>query len=47
MRDLTAEELALAPEWATHYKIDVDDDVLFESENYFLWLVNGVLKVKG
>lgn len=47
MRDLTAEELALAPEWATHYIVDVDDDVLFESETYFLWLVNGVLKVKG
>lgn len=43
VRDLTAEELALAPEWATHYKVDDDGDVLFESEDYYQWLVNGAL----
>jgi hypothetical protein len=45
MRDLTEEELALAP-WATHYKVDDCDDVLFESEDYCQWLIDGVLKVK-
>ena len=29
MRELTEEELKLAPEWATSYAVDEDDDVLF------------------
>lgn len=33
MRDLTEEELKLAPEWATHYHIFPDGDILFECEN--------------
>lgn len=41
MRDLTAEELALVPEWATHYWI-VDEKIMFESLSYFQLLADGV-----
>lgn len=38
MRDLTEEELALAPEWATHYFIDTSDDTpIYESKNLCWW----------
>jgi hypothetical protein len=38
MRDLTEEELKLAPDWATHYSIDSgDDDVVYESEGLCWW----------
>ncbi|WP_276755655.1 hypothetical protein [Pseudoalteromonas marina] len=37
MRDLTEEELKLTPEWATHYFIDVDDDVIYESVSLCWW----------
>lgn len=47
MRDLTEEELALAPEWATHYVVDEVGDVLFESREYFEWLIDGVLNGRG
>ena len=33
MRDLTEEELELAPDWATHYYIYSDGDILFECES--------------
>lgn len=33
MRDLTEEELKLAPDWATHYYIFDDGDILFECMN--------------
>lgn len=35
MRDLTPEELKLAPEWATHYFIYADGGVLFESKDMY------------
>ena len=39
MRDLTEEELKLAPEWATHYLIDdVYGFVIYESEDLCWWL---------
>lgn len=37
MRDLTKEELKLSPDWATHYFIDVDDDVIYESVSLCWW----------
>lgn len=38
MRDLTAEELALAPEWATHYIVDSgDNSIIYESKNLCWW----------
>lgn len=38
MRDLTPEELAFAPEWATHYIINSEDDnVIYESSKYCWW----------
>lgn len=42
MRDLTEEELKLAPSWATHYWIH-DNKIMFESEAYFQLLGDGVL----
>lgn len=38
MRDLTEEELKLAPEWATHYYIYADGDILFESKEMYQML---------
>lgn len=38
MRDLTEEELKLAPDWATHYIVDSFDDVVYQSENLFWWV---------
>lgn len=41
MRDLTAEELALAPEWATHYQFGVLGNLIFLSLRKMLaWNVN-------
>ena len=38
MRDLTKEELGLAPDWATHYNVlDGCGAVLFESAGLFIW----------
>tara|TARA_X000001382_G_scaffold47092_1_gene31895 strand:- start:358 stop:714 length:357 start_codon:yes stop_codon:yes gene_type:complete len=37
VRDLTKEGEELAPEWATHYIIDEDDDVVYESQELFWW----------
>lgn len=38
MRDLTEEELKLAPEWATHYHVNHNESILFESdEKYCLY----------
>lgn len=37
MRDLTPEELKLAPEWATHYIADSDDSIIYESETLCWW----------
>lgn len=42
-RQLTQEELDLAPEWATDYFIDNEGDVCFESESYYQYLVEGKL----
>lgn len=42
MRDLTKEELALAPSWATHYYAH-DDKVVFESPAHFQMLKDGAL----
>jgi len=44
MRDLTEEELKLAPDWATHYFKDDDGDILFESTNGYQWAVGLKLK---
>ena len=37
MRDLTEEELALAPSWATHYIVDSDDSIIYESVSLCWW----------
>lgn len=37
MRDLTAEELALAPEWATHYIVDSGDDSIIYENAFLCW----------
>ena len=37
MRDLTEEELKLAPDWATHYFKDDHGDILFESTSGYQW----------
>ena len=36
MRDLTKEELELAPDWATHYMIDFGG-VIYESKQFCWW----------
>jgi len=39
VRDLTPEELKLAPDWATHYFIDTSDNTpIYESENLCWWV---------
>ena len=38
MRDLTEEELKLAPDWATHYIVDRFNDAVYQSENLCWWL---------
>ncbi len=44
-RQLTQEEIDIAPEWATHYQIYEDDkDVCFESEDFYQFVFNGVRK---
>ena len=41
MRDLTEEELKLAPDWATHYQIGVRGNLIFISLRKMLaWNVN-------
>ncbi len=42
-RQLTQEELNLAPEWASRYSVDEFNAVLFESDKLFQWLDSGVL----
>lgn len=37
MRELTEEELKLAPCWATHYVIDCFDDAVYQSEKLCWW----------
>lgn len=37
MRDLTSEELALAPEWATHYIVDSGDDSIIYENAFLCW----------
>lgn len=46
-RPLTPEELELAPEWATHYRVDKVGDVCFENYDMYEWLVKGQLKYRG
>jgi hypothetical protein len=44
-RQLTQEEINIAPDWATHYQIYEDDkDVCFESEDFYQFVFNGVRK---
>ena len=43
MRQLTAEEIDHAPEWATHYLINGTDKVTFESVDYYQFHCNGML----
>ena len=39
MRELTEEELKLAPDWAAHYFIDVSDDTpIYQSINLLWWV---------
>jgi len=48
MRELTEEELKLAPEWATHYFAYRDGDILFESDSkstLYSSQLNGMLPV--
>jgi len=40
MRDLTPQEIANAPEWATHYIVDSDDDITYESLDWWCWAAN-------
>tara|TARA_R110002073_G_scaffold133936_4_gene281450 strand:+ start:7206 stop:7577 length:372 start_codon:yes stop_codon:yes gene_type:complete len=37
VRDLTEEELKLAPDWATHYIVDSDESIIYESEKLCWW----------
>ncbi len=37
MRDLTGDELKLAPEWATHYLVD-RGDIIYESSQLCWWV---------
>ncbi len=37
MRDLTEEELKLAPEWATDYSIDTDGSIVYVSQELCWW----------
>lgn len=37
MRELTEEELKLAPSWTTHYIVDSHDDVIYESTDLCWW----------
>lgn len=37
MRDLTKEELALAPDWATHYSLFIHDVVIYQSDEFWWW----------
>jgi len=44
-RQLTQEEIDIAPEWATHYQIYGDDkDICFESKDFYQLVLNGVRK---
>lgn len=38
MRNLTEEELKLAPDWATHYVVDSDESIIYESEKLCWWV---------
>lgn len=38
MRDLTQIEIDQAPVWATHYCIEEDESILFESNDYYQYL---------
>lgn len=38
MRNLTEEELKLAPDWATHYAVDSDESIIYESEKLCWWV---------
>lgn len=37
MRALTEEELALAPEWATHYIVNIHGDVIYQNDDSWWW----------
>ena len=45
-RQLTQEEIDIAPEWATHYLVGEYNDILFQSDDYFQRLEDGLLNVK-
>ena len=34
MRDLTEKEINLAPDWATHYQLDDDDNVIYKDSRF-------------
>ncbi|AVM33035.1 hypothetical protein [Pseudoalteromonas phage PHS3] len=38
MRNLTEDELKLAPDWATHYIVDSDGSIIYESEKLCWWV---------
>ncbi len=40
MRALTPQEINAAPDWATHYVIDSDDDLTYESLDWWCWATN-------
>ena len=40
-RELTQEEIDLAPEWATNYYVDSAGDILFESDDNYQWVIVG------
>lgn len=47
MRDLTQEEIDLAPDWSTHYSVFDDGDIMFESDEFYMWLfVSGDMSIK-
>ena len=41
IRDLTPQEIQAAPDWATHYLVNDDSALLFESDNYFMYAGDG------
>ena len=42
-RQLTQEEIDIAPEWATHYQI-YDNYICFENDEFYQFIPNGVRK---
>lgn len=40
MRKLTQQEIDQAPDWATHYIVDSDNDLMYESVEWWCWSIS-------